>query len=238
MLPSALRRLVLRLAVVAFGAVVATVGAGARGEPTTDDATTSDGPQVRSGLVRQYLVDEFGDVGGVIAADGLQVRFPPHMGADLVRTLKPGDRFVAHGVDEDGDHRFRAYALGRPDAAPLIESRPTGAAPPSRDRRVATLVAMSVDGRIALLLSGPRGDVDGVVLDDGTIVRLPPPGLPDPASPKVGMRLVAEGLGTRNAYGRALRADRVGLDGGPILALQPRGPVRPPPPGAPRPPPR
>jgi len=34
---------------------------------------------------------------------------------------------------------------------------------------------MSVQGRVQMTLHGPRGDVNGAMLDDNTILRLPPP---------------------------------------------------------------
>ena len=188
------------------------------------------------GVVSLYLLSEFGDVEGIVAQDGTQVRFPPHMGPDLVRSLKPGDRFIAQGRGA-ASRGFRAYAIGREGATPLVEARPSDVvAPVPPEVRAASLTAMRVDGTVAHVLRGPRGEIDGVVLADDTIVRLPPrSAVVDADALRVGARLAAEGYGTRNRYGRALRAERVGLDGGELQSLQPRGPDAPP--RAPPPPP-
>ncbi len=185
--------------------------------------------------MRLYLLNEFGDVEGVIAQDGTQVRFPPHLGPDLVRTLKPGDRFVAQGRGQSG-RGFRAYAIGQYDAAPIVEARPSVDAGPPKpsEARAAALTAMRVEGVVANVLHAPLGEVDGVVPGDGTIVRLPPRnGIVDPASLRVGSTLSASGYGTKNAYGRSLRAERVGIDGQTMVTRQPRGPAAPRPPTRP-----
>lgn len=193
--------------------------------PDVPDARTVDAYQ---GVVRLYLVNEFGEVEGVIATDGTQVRFPPHMGPDLVRTLKPGDRFVAQGRGVGG-RGFRAYAIGSPNAVPLVEARPSAVTTPlPPEVRASRLTAMDVDGAVDALLYGPRGEIDGVLMDDATIVRLPPRSpVVDAATLRVGSKLVARGYGTSNRFGRSLRAEQVGLNGQPPVALQPRGPAVP-----------
>lgn len=66
------------------------------------------------------------------------------------------------------------------------------------------------------MLTGPRGEVNGVILSDGSIVRFPPESLR--LSVQTGAPFAASGLGTRNAFGTALEA----LALGPTLTtLQP-----------------
>ena len=216
--------LMLAASIVDAGAQSAPVAPAAPRLPPPPPAP--DDVQPFEGVVRLYLLNEFGDVEGIVAQDGTQVRFPPHMGPDLVRVLKPGDRFVAQGNGTIG-RGFRAYALGKPGATPLVEARPSAArpAPPPRGTRVAALAPMDVDGTIATILVNPRGEVDGVVLGDGTIVRLPPrSAIADGGALRIGARFAAQGVGTRNDYGRSLRAERVAIDGQAMTALQPRGP--------------
>ena len=91
--------------------------------------------------------------------------------------------------------------------------------------RNGALAVIDVDGVVQVLLHAAHGEVDGVVLTDGTIVKLPPGGrAPGGVPPQVGARLTARGLGTGNRYGRCIRADVMGLGGEPPRPLQPKGP--------------
>ena len=193
----------------------------------------ADGVQRFDGVVKVYLLNEFGDVEGVIANDGTQVRFPPHMGPDLVAALKPGDAFTAQGGGVRG-RSFRAYALGKTGSAQLTEGRPSaGRVPQPRDARIAALRRLDADSVVVVLLRSPRDEIDGALLADGTIVRLPPRSeAVGAATLRPGVRMQASGYGTQNAYGRCLRAEMLGLDGKTMTALQPRGPELPPRPPA------
>ncbi len=188
----------------------------------------------RTGVVRSYLTNEFGDVDGIVATDGTIVRFPAHMTSALVRTLKPGDAFAAQG-EGDPATGFRAYAIGRRDGPMLSESRPDPAARPPAppESRGASLRPLDAHGTVIAVLRAPRGEFEGVVLDDGTVVRLPRSIGASQPPVAVGSRLVARGYGTRNAYGRGLRADAIGIDGQAVAEVTPRGPsgVTPPPRG-------
>ncbi|MNE73416.1 hypothetical protein D3C80_1694270 [compost metagenome] len=75
---------------------------------------------------------------------------------------------------------------------------------------------MEVEGSIETVLTGPRGETNGVILNDGSIVRFPPNGMQIPI--KAGMPFAASGLGTRNNYGQSLEAISVGAH---LSALQP-----------------
>ena len=91
---------------------------------------------------------------------------------------------------------------------------------------------MSVSGTIKSQLHGPRGDLNGVLLTDGTIIRLPPADAAqriDELQP--GTTLAAEGSGVAGPLGRIVAADRIGLTREALspVAAGPR-PARPSPP--------
>ncbi|SRR6266568_1433270 len=120
------------------------------------------------GTVRQYTLTPRGDVDGIILTDGTEVKLPPHLTAQTVFVIHPGDAVSVRGL--------RARALSLVDAA-SITNIATGRSvvdngPPDRrggnDDQV-------ISGRIAAQLHGKRGEVNGVVLDDGTTLHLPPP---------------------------------------------------------------
>jgi len=97
---------------------------------------------------------------------------------------------------------------------------------------------MSVSGTIRVLTHAPRGEVDGAVLADGTIVHVPPPvGQQYADLLREGQPLAATGYGTANAYGRSLEATALGPSPNRLQTVAADG-APPPPPvaGAPGPP--
>jgi len=154
-----------------FWALLATtaIGSGAAAYSQSRDAMwdSSQLPESR-GTVKQYTLTPRGDVDGVLLTDGTEVKLPPHLSAQTVFAIRPGDQVSVRGL--------RARALPLIDAA-SITNVATGKSvvdngPP--DRRGGS-DDQTVSGRIALQLHGKRGEVNGVVLDDGTTLRLPPP---------------------------------------------------------------
>ena len=68
-----------------------------------------------------------------------------------------------------------------------------------------------VQGRVRMALHGPRGDVNGALLEDGTVLRLPPPeGYRFAALLQAGQNLVAEGVGLTIASGKVFQVWRLG----------------------------
>lgn len=120
------------------------------------------------GTVKQYTLTPRGDVDGVIFTDGTEVKLPPHLSAQTVFAIRPGDEVSVRGL--------RARAVPLVDAASITnvatgKSVVDNGPPDRRDGRD----DQTVSGRIAQQLHGKRGEVNGVVLDDGTTLRLPPP---------------------------------------------------------------
>ena len=124
------------------------------------------------GKVAQYTLTPRGDMDGLILDDGTEVHLPPHLSTQLVYAVKPGDTVTIHGL------KARAVPLV---AASSIANDATGQTvvdngPPVRPRGPAGGgQSIEAQGRVKQQLHGPRGDLNGVVLEDGTIIRLPPP---------------------------------------------------------------
>ena len=96
--------------------------------------------------------------------------------------------------------------------------------------------ALSVTGRIKAQLHGPRGDLNGALLEDGTIIRLPPPEAERLASAlTVGASLTVQGNGIAGPLGRVIEARSLGPDPAHLtqVAFPPPPGHRPPPPGGP-----
>lgn len=125
-------------------------------------------PETR-GVVKQYTLTPRGDVDGLILNDGTEVKLPPHLTGQIVFAIRPGDTVLIRGL--------RARAIPLVDASSVTNAA-TGATvidngPPDGPGHSASDQTFS--GRIAALLHGKRGEVNGAILDDGKQLRLPPP---------------------------------------------------------------
>jgi len=121
------------------------------------------------GTVKQYTLTPRGDVDGLILNDGTEVKLPPHLTGQIVFAIRPGDAVTIRGL--------KAFALPLVDAA-SVTNDVTGATvtdngPPGGPGRWVN--QQTISGRIATALHGRRGEVNGALLDNGIILRLPPP---------------------------------------------------------------
>src|SRR5438270_12496604 len=121
------------------------------------------------GTVKQYTLTPRGDVDGLILTDGTEVKLPPHLSAQIVYTIRPGDEVSIRGL--------RARAMPFVDAASATNVATgrsvTDNGPPRGPDRGG--VQQAFCGRIVTALHGKRGDVNGTPLDDRTQLHLPPP---------------------------------------------------------------
>jgi hypothetical protein len=121
------------------------------------------------GIVKQYTLTPRGDVDGLVLNDGTEVKLPPHLTAQVVFAIRPGDAVTVRGL--------KARALPLVDAASVTND--AGGAtvvddgPPGGPGRMANETTLS--GRIATTLHGKQGEVNGALLENGTVLRLPPP---------------------------------------------------------------
>ena len=90
------------------------------------------------------------------------------------------------------------------DTSPSPQNPPPGSGQKGRQ-------PISATGAIQVLTHAARGEIDGAVLDNGTIVHFPPPvGTQYANLFQVGAPLAAVGYGTINTYGRSLEATSIG----------------------------
>jgi hypothetical protein len=97
---------------------------------------------------------------------------------------------------------------------------------------------LTAQGRIKAQLHGPQGDLNGALLEDGTIVRLPPPEAQRLATELTpGAPLYVQGNGFAGPLGRVIEATWIGPNQNQLaqIAAPPPGPGRRPPPPLPAP---
>jgi len=158
-------------------------------------------PEVK-GKVAQYLLTPRADVVGVILTDGTEVYVAPRLSAQLVFAVKPGDAVTIHGL--------KAKAIPMVMGASVTNDA-TGATVTGGLH--APMTQFEATGKVKAQLHSPRGDVDGVLLEDGTIVRLPPPEAQKFATELApGQPLFVHGFGYEGALGKIVAARTLGPD--------------------------
>ena len=213
------RDIVLAAGLVAAGSSAAALGQGvAVYDPEQFPAI--------QGKVAQYSLTPHGEVDGAILDDGTQVHLPPHLGVQLVFAIKPGDQITVRGLKARQIALIEAVSVTN-DATHLavINTGPPGPR--------GTGQPVQANGHVKAQLHGPRGDLNGVLLEDGTIVRLPPEEA-DRLAPQlaIGQQLYVTGQGIASPLGKVIEARQIGPTAAQLAEIQPGPPGRhgPPPP--------
>ena len=98
------------------------------------------------------------------------IRFPRHLGQQLLAAVKPGSPVTVRDVRHagpDGRSHFRFVRL-------TSGSQTSNAAPPVRPATPPTPETTTAKGSIKALRRAPKGHIRGVVLSDQTVVQRPP----------------------------------------------------------------
>jgi hypothetical protein len=183
------------------------LAAGLRGVAMAQQGPVYDPAQLpeTKGKVAQYSLTPRGDVDGLILADGTEVHVPPHLSNQLVFAVKPGDAVTIHGLKARAVPMIMAGSVTNDATGVAVAGSGRG------PRGDATEIEAS--GRVKAQLHSPRGDVDGVVLTDGTIIRLPPPEAQRlSASLAPGATVFARGPGYAGPLGKVVGAQSLGPD--------------------------
>lgn len=183
-----------------------TLLVGAAGLAVAQQAPTYDPAQLPEvkGKVTQYTLTPRGDVDGLILSDGTEVHFRPQLSTELVFTVRPGDSVTIHGLKAKAAPMVLAASIGNDaSGASITDPGPGGHGPRG--------AKLEDEGRIKAQLHTPRGDLNGVLLEDGTIVRMPPPEAEKLSGQlAVGQPLYVSGNGLSNALGKLILAREVG----------------------------
>jgi hypothetical protein len=136
---------------------------------------------VESGRVKSLLKNDRDDVDGLLLENGLRIHFPPHAGKRIADVVRVGDTVRMEGVQKmapDGEKVFELTRLESGKEAIQIErpgpDRGPGVGPGPGPRGPRDEEPMNVEGLVTEYARNPRGDIDGLILKDGTVVRFPP----------------------------------------------------------------
>jgi len=134
------------------------------------------------------------------------------MGQDLTAAVKATDMVSVRGFREASDI-VKAFVITNEASKQQVVEHPPAPdiAKMPKHLRFATLSRLKITGKIERPMRGKKGDVNGVLLEDGTVVRFPQHAAFDFATLlQPGQTLGAEGLGSENAFGRGLEATALG----------------------------
>jgi hypothetical protein len=202
--------------------------------PVTSQTALYDPAQLPSftGRVQQFSLTPRGEIDGVILSDGTEVKTPPHLSTSMAYSIKPGDTVTIHGLRAAAIPLIQAVSISdRTSGRTIVDDdsgRGPGRGPPGPNASEARL--SEVQGSIRMSLHGPRGEINGVLLTDGTVLRLPPEAAVDFASLlQPGRTVFAQGDQVSNAIGTVLDVREIGTSREQLNPIAP-----PPPPPGPR----
>jgi hypothetical protein len=182
-------------------------------------------PEVK-GTVERFLLNPHGEIDGFVMNGETQapvlVHTPPHMEAELIRQVKAGDMVGVRGVRPRKGNLIAAIAVISTNGASIVDQGP------GHDHKHPKLEKrkMSAEGTVRLPLFGPKGELRGALLADGTTIRIGPKeaeqvaGLLAPAT-----RIVVRGEGVETKHGRVVDAKEIGTsshDLRPIKEAKPK----------------
>ena len=182
-----------------------------------------------TGTLGRFLLNPHGETDGMILTDGTEVHFPPHMAAEIRAAVRPGEIVKVRGARPRAADMIAAVAVESVTGKRIVDQGPPHHEK-KKDKKEAHDPATKIERRkmgaagvVERPLHGPKGEVRGALLQDGTIVRFPPreaaaiAGLLSP-----GAYLVALGEGLATELGTVIDAREIGATVDSIRPIKPK----------------
>jgi len=166
-----------------------------------------------TGTVELFVLNPHGEVDGFVMKGDkrtdILVHTPPHMEKQLTRNVKAGDKVSVYGVRPRGATILAAVAVAAKNGRQIVDEGPDH----EREHPDVDHVEMEAGGEVRLSLFGPKGELRGALLTDGTVIRIGPKEADQVARLlKPGAALAARGEGVKTKHGRVIHADEAGSD--------------------------
>jgi hypothetical protein len=131
------------------------------------------------GTVRDFTTAPKGEIDGVTLNDGTWVHWPPHFANRFSSIIAKGDKIKVVGAMEtgpEGDTKLEVSSVTnlKNDRTALNPDRPLPASAIDDDTAPPENGALTVNGIVRELTTAPKGEVDGVILNNGKWVHWPP----------------------------------------------------------------
>ncbi len=125
------------------------------------------------GKVKSLLKNDHDDVDGLLLENGVRVHFPPHMGERITAVVDVGDTVRVEGSQQVTPRGEKVFEITRltsgKETVEIEHPRPKPGPKGPRDEQ-----PMNAAGKVTEYARNPHGDVDGLILKDGTEVKFPP----------------------------------------------------------------
>jgi hypothetical protein len=169
-------------------------------------------PEV-AGTLERFVLNQHGEVDGFVmnghAQTPILVHTPPHMEGELTRNAKAGDKLRVRGVRPRGANVLAAVAVTGESGLQIIDKGP------DHDRKHPKIERqkMQIEGTVRLSLFGPKGELRGALLADGTIIRIGPKEAEHLIKLLMpGTKIAVSGDGIEAQHGRVVQAKEVGSE--------------------------
>jgi hypothetical protein len=175
-----------------------------------------------SGEVERFIINPRGDLDGVVLAGGGLVHFPPHLSEAVATAIRPGDPITVHGVRLRGVDMVAAVSLTAKSGEVIIDEGPEAHAKKHmRKHERPKRQKLDARGTVRLPLFGPKGELRGALLDDGTVLRVGAKeaarlsGLLKPAA-----AIEARGEGLETKHGRVIEVSEIAAAGSKLNSVK------------------
>ncbi|PDT91572.1 hypothetical protein CO669_06150 [Bradyrhizobium sp. Y36] len=165
-----------------------------------------------AGTFERFVLNPHGEVDGFVLRDkktAVLVHTPPHMDAELTRHLKQGETVRVRGVRPRVAALLAAVAVITASGREIVDNGPDH----DREHPKVKRAPMAAEGTVELSLFGPKGELRGALLSDGTVLRIGPKEAEHVAvllAP--GAVVAARGDGVQSKHGRVIHVDEIGPD--------------------------
>jgi len=163
-----------------------------------------------AGTFERFVLNPHGEVDGFVLRDKkarILVHTPPHMDKELTRHLKQGEKVRVRGVRPRGADLLAAVAVITASGREIVDNGPDH----DREHPKVKHAPMAAEGTVELSLFGPKGELRGALLSDGTALRIGPKEAEHVAlllAP--GAVVAARGDGLETKHGRVIHVDEIG----------------------------
>jgi len=213
---------------------LAVAMAASMAQPATPAYDPAQLPETK-GHVTQYLLNPRGMVDGLLLDNGAEIQLNPMVATQLVFAVRPGDAVTVHGMKAravpvvmamsvTNDATGKTVVIGprqhMPEAGPKGEHGMMRG-PGKMHEGMMQGTGLELSGKVKAALHNPRGETDGVLLEDGSQVRLPPPEakrLADQIKP--GSMIAVRGMGSDTVLGKVVAARQIGPDAAHLVDVR------------------
>jgi hypothetical protein len=185
------------------------------------------------GTVAQFVMNRDGELDGLVLTSETGapqlVHFPPHLASEVEAVIKVGGQVAVHGVRLRGADVIAAVSLVTAEGRQIVDEgadAPHAKSEPSPDDAV--VHDKQINGTVRLSLFGPKGELRGAILADGSVIRVGKKEADVFADLlKPGAAVVARGTAIVCPLGNVLEAHELGADERSLLPVKTHKPDKP-----------